>query len=95
MTIETIARYNIVLEGLLVRHRHVVDEVAMAVLGYKDGIMVDGKVKDLDAAESKIHYFLDRFFTNILSATLLINQHRKFACHYCQMCLLRGYATLI
>ena len=52
----------------------------MALLEYKDGIMEDGQVKDLDAAESKIHYFLDRFFTNVISATLLINQHREFQC---------------
>lgn len=74
-----ISKFNSKLGDYLQRHRTAVDEVALAILEYKDEqIEMEEQgltTFDLDDAEEKVHYFLDRYFTTLISTNLIIHQH--------------------
>lgn len=72
---ETISKYNKILENAVQRHKYVVDEVAIAILEFKEIQKSDGSESKFEKAEGRIHYFLDRFFTNIIAGSLVVHQH--------------------
>lgn len=74
-TEEVIERYNQVLEGAVQRHKYAVDEAAIAILEFKEVQLKNGTDADLEKLEERVHYFLDRFFTNLVAGNLIIHQH--------------------
>ncbi|CAG5090117.1 Oidioi.mRNA.OKI2018_I69.PAR.g12468.t1.cds [Oikopleura dioica] len=78
-TENVISKFNSKLEDYIHRHRTAVDEVALAILEFKDEQLEMAEkgltTFDLDDAEEKVHYFLDRYFTTLVSTNLIIHQH--------------------
>jgi len=62
------------LSGIVNRHRSVVEQVAHAVLEYKEFVIESG-IRTID--EEKMQYFLDRFYMSRIAIRVLINQHGK------------------
>jgi len=60
------------LSGIVNRHRSVVEQVAHAVLEYKEFVIESG-IRTID--EEKMQYFLDRFYMSRIAIRVLINQH--------------------
>ncbi|CBY35421.1 unnamed protein product [Oikopleura dioica] len=84
-TENVISKFNSKLEDYIHRHRTAFDEVALAILEFKDE-QVEMAEKglttfDLDDAEEKVHYFLDRYFTTLVSTNLIIHQHLVVCFH--------------
>lgn len=60
------------LSSIVNRHRSVVEQVAHAVMEYKEHVMESG-IRTID--EEKMQYFLDRFYMSRIAIRVLINQH--------------------
>ena len=57
------------------RNQSVVETMAQGVIEMKDNL----SPVDYDIIDSRIQYFLDRFYMSRISLRMLIHQHRKYA----------------
>lgn len=78
ITPDVMKSYNNTLQEVVQRHKYTVDEVAITILEYKEALNAKGKEVNWDKAEDRVHYFLDRFFTNLIASNLIIYQHLHY-----------------
>ncbi|CAK8682833.1 unnamed protein product [Clavelina lepadiformis] len=64
-----LVEFNKVLEGIIQRHRNVVETMAHGIMEWNE------LQKHPEDGQDKIQYFLDRFYTSRIGIRILINQH--------------------
>ena len=69
-----IHRFNETLDIMRNRHKSVVETMAEGVKEMKE----HGLSGDVNLLDSRVQYFLDRFYMSRISIRMLIHQHRKF-----------------
>uniref|UniRef100_H2Z5R0 Protein-serine/threonine kinase n=1 Tax=Ciona savignyi TaxID=51511 RepID=H2Z5R0_CIOSA len=68
-----IERFNRVLQGIVQRHRNVVETMAHGIMEWKESC---GDIDHFNQIyQDKIQYFLDRFYTSRIGIRILLNQH--------------------
>nr|XP_002125792.1 pyruvate dehydrogenase (acetyl-transferring) kinase isozyme 2, mitochondrial [Ciona intestinalis] len=70
---KNIERFHKVLQGIIQRHRNVVETMAHGIMEWKEKCGNDQSFHQ--TYQDKIQYFLDRFYTSRIGIRILINQH--------------------